>query len=370
MADKQQFQYIKLPDGSFAKFPASMKDEEIAAALKQNDPLVSGEGMEQKAHEQAKQSVEANIPAAKTMRQRFTPIGARELTPEQRKFQENNVLPAIQAADVAGGLAVPFAEAGGFLPGLVKLGSSTAGAALGKAGGRFVGGELFGEPGAEVGGVLGGLAGGTIGYRSPEMLGRTIEHFTGPGTAPSWILPQNDPELIAQQKLGAFMNRGYRNVGEPQAAPELGSPENPGWMAKLPTRMPTAQEPEPELGSPENPGFMAKLPTRMPTKVGEPRVVPIDRNNPIPGVSVFPEPREMAPGEKPGSMYSVPRSQLVGAARAGKPGATDVLRDLGRPMVLLPKEGVGYPGPRAEMGAPTLEDFQEILRRRPQIAAD
>jgi hypothetical protein len=65
---------------------------------------------------------------------------------------------------------------------------------------------------------------------------------------------------------------------------ELGSEENPGWHADLPTRMPKPgvspvagsaglyrgprsvvipQEVEPELGSPENPGWHAKLPTRI-----------------------------------------------------------------------------------------------------------
>jgi hypothetical protein len=68
--------------------------------------------------------------------------------------------------------------------------------------------------------------------------------------------------------------------------PELGTPDNPGWVVNLPDRMPAPPKsvdpvlqavregraskiptrlpaPEPELGSPENPGWMAKLPDRV-----------------------------------------------------------------------------------------------------------
>ena len=75
-----------------------------------------------------------------------------------------------------------------------------------------------------------------------------------------------------------------------------------------------------------------------------------------------PEPNPLAPGEKPGSMYSVPREELAAAAQRSKPGAIDVLRDLGRPMIVIPKgAGEGYSGARI----PSIEEEEtpELLRR-------
>jgi hypothetical protein len=37
---------------------------------------------------------------------------------------------------------------------------------------------------------------------------------------------------------------------------------------------------------------------------------------------------------------------LPEAARRGTPGAGDVLRNIGQPIIYLPKEGVGFSGPR------------------------
>ena len=80
------------------------------------------------------------------------------------------------------------------------------------------------------------------------------------------------------------------------------------------------------------------------------------------GVMHVPEPNPLAPGEKPGSMYSVPREELAAAAQRSKPGAIDVLRDLGRPMIVIPKgAGEGYSGARI----PSIEEEEtpELLRR-------
>jgi hypothetical protein len=58
-----------------------------------------------------------------------------------------------------------------------------------------------------------------------------------------------------------------------------------------------------------------------------------------------PEPNAPAPGETPGSMYSVPRSEVAAAARAGKAGAADVLKSQGKTIIYVPK-GAGYGGAR------------------------
>jgi hypothetical protein len=66
-----------------------------------------------------------------------------------------------------------------------------------------------------------------------------------------------------------------------------------------------------------------------------------------PDTAVFPEPRNPMPGDKPGAMWSVGREDVLPqAAQRGAPGAGDVLRNTGKPIIYTPKEGVGYPGPR------------------------
>lgn len=71
---------------------------------------------------------------------------------------------------------------------------------------------------------------------------------------------------------------------------------------------------------------------------------PIGERN---GVNILPEPREAMPGDKPGAMWSAGREDVLpAAARRGTPGAGDVLRNIGQPVLYLPREGVGFPGPR------------------------
>jgi hypothetical protein len=143
----------------------------------------------------------------------------------------------------------------------------------------------------------------------------------------------------------------------------------------IPLRLP------PEIGTPENPGYMAKLPTRMPPKAAAPGGFTVDRPEPqpnrpittqtplaefaarqaaappvataaskLPGVNVIPEPRPEFPGETPKYMASIPRGRLPGLAAAGKPGAGEQLQQLGKTVLYTPPEG--YPGPRVEQ-APT-----------------
>lgn len=65
-------------------------------------------------------------------------------------------------------------------------------------------------------------------------------------------------------------------------------------------------------------------------------------------VSIFPEPHEPMLGDRPGAMWSVGReSVLPEAAGRGAPGAGDVLRNIGKPIIYTPREGVGYPGPKS-----------------------
>ena len=171
------------------------------------------------------------------------------------------------------------------------------------------GGAVGGTAGLVTGGGYGGAAGAAIGYRA------------GPRIA-DLLIPKRPP-------------------------PELGTPENPGFMAKLPSRMPRVapvSAPTPELGSPENPGWVVKIPDRMPTAIS--RVGGLSTK--LPNVSLIPEPRPEVPGE-PNLMGSVPRGRLPGLAAQGAPFAGKQLQALGKTVLYTPPEG--YPGPRVEKSA-------------------
>lgn len=112
--------------------------------------------------------------------------------------------------------------------------------------------------------------------------------------------------------------------------------------------------PEPELGSPENPGFMSKLPSRLPRNLrSDPFAPPVEESaeagrqaeasSPT-GVTVFPEPNKLFPGQNENYAASIPRNELEDLALAGKPGAGKQLQQLGKSILYTPK-GAGIETP-------------------------
>lgn len=81
--------------------------------------------------------------------------------------------------------------------------------------------------------------------------------------------------------------------------------------------------------------------TQPPTPTADPTSDSFDPQN---GVIHVPEPNAPAPGERPGSMFSVPRETLVPAAMAGKAGALDVLQSLNQKALVIPR-GAGIESP-------------------------
>ena len=183
--------------------------------------------------------------------------------------------------------------------------------------------------GSRVAGAVGGGLTGLIGGHEYGPIGGAI---IGGRYAPD-LVDFMTPKLSEEDLTQGRIARGIRNQKIRQAVKTATTPE--------------VVPPEDATG----------LPTRIATK-SEPG-----------GVIVAPEPRGIRAGEKPGSMYSVERSELLDAARRGKPGAIEVLRDLGNPMVIVPRNA-GYPG--ARVGAPYLtpEEIDEALRPRYRSAAD
>lgn len=165
------------------------------------------------------------------------------------------------------------------------------------------------------------------------------------------LLPDpNAPKAIPARQIPKGTNYGQfleDQKNAPKVEPALGSPENPGFHSKLPTRMPPKVEPVAEpaaLGSVENPGWHSKIPTRMPRTSDSPEPPPAGGPGlPKAQVVKLPVPREPLPTDNPGYMASIPRSRLMDLGRQGRPGAGQQLQNIGKTPLYVPEGGYAPP---------------------------
>lgn len=283
-------------------------------------------------------------------------------------------------------LAAPIAPAG--------AAASYPGAILGTAGG-YLGskiGERFGPWGRD----LGGIAGGLLGTGAGDVVGGVAKNLKfNPKTEISTPFGQikiarDIPSAGHTTPLGPDAGEFYENRGtdlmKRSDVDPLADAVKQGIASKLPTRIPKPNDPVLQA---VREGRASKLPTRIP----EPPVTPMTEspyyddftaarsvakenantkvmNQPVwaeslpgrvprpnggalgrvggnPDVGVYPEPREPLPQDKPGVMYSVKRGTVLPeSAKRGAPGAADVLKNIGKPVLFEPKEGTGYSGAR------------------------
>ena len=149
---------------------------------------------------------------------------------------------------------------------LLGLGGSVVGGTAGSMGGRYLG-EQVGAPelGGDIGGLTGSLFGGYAGSRVPGLARNTF------------VEPTGRPKPLARLTLGSDRARALGELIDPDLAASRSALQarfdalRAGQTAPGPWRpgiKPTV--PEAPLGSPENPGWYAKLPTRMPTPKADP----------------------------------------------------------------------------------------------------
>ena len=138
---------------------------------------------------------------------------------------------------------------------------------------------------------------------------------------------------------------------------EFGTETHPGPFSEIPMRMPRVGAVAPEEGfKPFQPSKgVARSMGKPSTNLGEegtiPRIgenkarVPFYRQQEleaerqrtaIPDVNVIPEPRQAFPGEKEGTMFSVPREDLLNLGKQGKLGAGKTLQQLGKKVIYVP----------------------------------
>jgi len=261
---------------------------------------------------------------------------------------------SLESAGIMSAPLIVPALASAPVPTLLGLGGGVVGGTAGSMGGRYLG-EKVGAPelGSDVGGLTGSLLGGYAGSRVPGLAKNTLVDATGrPKRLARLVLGSDrarafgelaDPESAAYERRAQdLMRRGREqaaldrqaklNAPAPPEAP-LGSPENPGWYAKLPTRMPKInttpfQEPSPFEGmtSSANPPAGAELPKTG----GAPSLKPD-----VKIVSAFkteetPTSRIIQPGAKPpavqGSYWSFDKGALKNAVLLGDRDAAIVYK--------------------------------------------
>lgn len=211
-----------------------------------------------------------------------------------------------------------FSPDGNMRPG-VRTASQIGGAAIGSAYGLS-----HGSP-------YGAIAGGAAGYRmGPSMMEAMFKPSPKP-VYPGAMLPAADE---------FYANRGA----------EINS------INRIAAKFDKLNAVEPEVGSPENPGFSSKLPTRLPSNLrGDPfspqaQAAPIATNPftpkgeiPYGSVIQLPEPNEAVSPINPKYMGSVPRNELVGMGKSGTPGAGTQLQQIGNKVIYTPPEGFNPP---------------------------
>jgi hypothetical protein len=158
----------------------------------------------------------------------------------------------VGAARESVGDAIHNPETGKMTPGAARVARTSGIIAGGGAG------HLIPIPGA---GSAGALAGYTIG---PSLLERMFPESAGRVSIREAAQQAAQDELLRQEVLKNPALTSKQPLGPEPPMAELGSPDNPGWVVKIPDRMPEAKASTPELGSPENPGWVVKLPDRMP----------------------------------------------------------------------------------------------------------
>lgn len=257
------------------------------------------------------------------------------------------------------GAALPIIPSAIAAPGVTALalatgaGGSYLGSKIGEGGARAFGASPYdAETIGDIGGGIGGLVGGVFGpgaiTSGKGAIGNVLRSPYGP----------LKPGVKAFSSIGKYF-------GGPEIADALVPGRSPeiGPFSKVPNRLPASLRSDPFSPKTIVPSPFANA-TPTSSIVGSAELPPVPQGNSTPfplvqkagatpeDVSVFPEPREPLPGDRPGAMWSIGRDELPGAAARGTPGAVDVLRNLNKPIILTPKGGVGYPGPRMSPFSP------------------
>ena len=208
-------------------------------------------------------------------------------------------VPTVIGAASAPGMLTSLAEgATSGVPGLLKFGRGVIGAGIGAGAGRAAG-SPFGKAGEVIGTMAGGALGGGLAAGLERLPATESEVLAGqPGRIkplpfgiqrfiPERMVPGPSQAELTTAQVRAQPFIGPQRMGEAEFENVHGAKMQDAFDArqkelsdfgrlnkqdapfsKLPTRMPERTVPPPELGTPQNPGWMSKIPTRMPARMG------------------------------------------------------------------------------------------------------
>ena len=219
MPDGQQFQYVKLPDGSYGKFASNATDDVIRSQISKDFPNAYGSQFNSPSAavaaganpEKVLASTHAELPQEVTKSIQNKAKTLNDMAGFARMGDEVETARGAPPA-LAAELAIPT------LGNPAALARSAIGSALGGAGGAWLGhygGEVFGNPrlGEKIGGGIGAVGGGLVGGLDKPVFGPWGGRYSIGKMIP-WLA--REPERAEEETMGSFMNKGYKNVGEPE----------------------------------------------------------------------------------------------------------------------------------------------------------
>jgi hypothetical protein len=289
--------------------------------------LKTGQGMEQQAVEQSRQQIGAPVIQA---------ANEHEARQARLAYLQNRAMNS----------PTPFSNAVAVLA-PVTAARQIAGAKVGSYAGEKIAPMLSDSPdAAEYGSLIGGVLGGTAASYSPGGPTKAVQRITrGPqGTAKVSLNPL---EIVGRELEEVVPKQA--DIQEQMTAAETARQK---WLtdrAKL--EMQDATEQAAAIKRQQTADRLAVAKKRFADSQAAAKTQETS-------TTVIPEPRAPLPTDRPGAMWSIGREELPAAAQRGAPGAGDVLRNLNKPIIYTPKEGVGYPGPR--QGAPLSDLAGEI----------
>lgn len=256
----------------------------------------------------------------------------------------------VDASEAFAPLLIPAAAAAP-LATAVSLGAGMVGQQAGKSSAEALGAS---EDTANLVGDASALAAGYGASRvTPENIGSTVQSVkdsigkvmrTEP-TVDTVPLKGNldQPKKFSTLKPGI---KAVASLGKLVGGPEVANAIVPEHPTKIGPFKRIASGPIPD--------------TSFPVRTVEPTGTsgtPVERN----GVNLIPEPRNPVPSDRPGSMWSLRRSkELPDAARRGTPGAGEVLQNIGKPVIIIPRG--------ADIESPKLSPKVEIANPEPPPA--
>lgn len=218
-------------EGKSYTVPQGTSLDELNDFVRGQDPLISGKGMQENAQQQASVapgSGHGPLENATTMPQTVGQAKLRERVGGSKlEDTANKTLPILEGTAAAAGAAMPFIDAGGLIPGAIKLATSTGGGMIGSSIGKRYGGPI--------GEVAGGIIGAGGGYKSPEIAEGIANRFMGEQNVPMWL---KSPQSVGRMVSGA-RDEMYNDIGEramsrpdlPEQGPEISIKKSPYFDA-------------------------------------------------------------------------------------------------------------------------------------------